>query len=83
MQRQEFHRGDRVEATRSLGFLHRVVAGSRGTVISAGTGPLEVQFDEFSMDMRFTVGPGRKPVITREVRPDEIIKVPDQRLRRV
>jgi hypothetical protein len=88
VQRQEFHRGDRVEATRSLGFLHRVVAGSRGTVISLGTGPpgplspLEVEFDEFSVDMRFPVGPGRRPAITRTVRPDEIMKVPDQRLRR-
>ena len=86
MQRQEFHRGDRVEATRSLGFLPRVVAGSRGTVLRAGgepLGPLEVEFDEFSVDMRFAVGPGRRPTITRTVRPDEIMKVPDQRLRRV
>jgi hypothetical protein len=35
-----------------------------------------VEFDEFSVDMRVTVGPGRKPTITRTVRPDEIIKVP-------
>jgi hypothetical protein len=83
MQRQEFHRGDRVEATRSLGFLPRVAAGSRGTVISAGVEPLKVEFDEFSVDMRFTGGPGRKPAITREVCPEEIIRVPDQRLRRV
>ena len=83
MQRQEFHRGDRVEATRSLGFLPRVPAGSRGTVISAGINPLKVEFDEFSVDIRVTAGPGRKPAITRAVRPDEIIKVPDQRLRRV
>ena len=81
MQRQEFHRGDRVEATRSLGFLPRVPAGSRGTVISAGINPLKVEFDEFSVDMRVMAGPGRKPAITRTVRPDEIIKVPDQRLR--
>ncbi len=80
---QEFHRGDRVEATRSLGLLPRVPRGSRGTVISAGINPLKVEFDEFSVDMRFTVGPGRRPTITRTVRPDEIIKVPDQRLRRV
>ena len=83
MQRQEFHRGDRVEATGSLGFLPRVPAGSRGTVVSAGVEPLKVEFDEFSVDMRFTVGPGRRPAITRTVRPDEIMKVPDQRLRRV
>ncbi|HEY6501157.1 MAG TPA: hypothetical protein VIZ20_17140 [Streptosporangiaceae bacterium] len=76
MQRQDFHRGDRVEATRSLGFLPRVPAGSRGTVLSAGVEPLKVEFDEFSVDMRVTVGPGRKPTITRTVRPDEIIKVP-------
>ena len=76
MQQQEIHRGDRVEATRSLGFLHRVVAGSRGTVLSAGVGPLKVEFDEFPVDMRVTAGPGRKPTITREVRPGEIIKVP-------
>jgi hypothetical protein len=76
MQRQDFHRGDRVEATRSLGFLPRVPAGSRGTVLSAGVEPLKVEFDEFSVDMRVTVGPGRKPTITRAVRPDEIIKVP-------
>ncbi|HEY2522559.1 MAG TPA: hypothetical protein VGJ19_20785 [Streptosporangiaceae bacterium] len=83
MQRQEFHRGDRVEATRSLGFLPRVPAGSRGTVTSAGIKPLQVEFDEFSVDMRVTVGPGRRRTIARTVRPDEIIKVPDQRLRRV
>jgi hypothetical protein len=82
MQRQEFHRGDRVEATRSLGFLPRVPAGSRGTVLRAGAEPLQVEFDEFSVDMRVTAGPGRRPVITRTVRPDEIIKVPDQRLQR-
>ena len=83
MQRQEFHRGDRVEATRSLGFLPRVPAGSRGTVRRAGVEPLQVEFDEFSVDMRFPVGPGRRPTITRTVRPDEIMKVPDRRLRRV
>ncbi len=33
------------------------------------------------VDMRVTAGPGRRPVITRTVRPDEIMKVPDQRLR--
>ena len=85
MQRQEFHRGDRVEATRSLGFLRRVPAGSRGTVISAGMeplGPLEVEFDEFRVDIRVTAGPGRRPAITRTVRPDEIMKVPDQRIHR-
>ena len=85
MQRQEFHRGDRVEATRSLGFLSRVPRGSRGTVLSAGIeplGPLEVEFDEFSVDMRVTAGPGRRPAITRTVRPDEIMKVPDQRIHR-
>jgi hypothetical protein len=75
VQRQEFHRGDRVEATRSLGFLRRVPVGSRGTVRSAGVEPLRVEFDEFSVDMRFTVGPGRKPTITRTVRPDEVIRV--------
>ena len=84
MQRQEFHRGDRVEATRSLGFLRRVPAGSRGTVVSAGVEPLKVEFDEFSVDMRVTVGPGRgKPAITRTVRPDEILKVPDPGLPRL
>ncbi|HYY18825.1 MAG TPA: hypothetical protein VE864_08280 [Streptosporangiaceae bacterium] len=83
MQRQEFHRGDRVEATRSLGFLPRVPAGSRGTVTEAGINPLKVEFDEFSVDMRVMTGPGRKPAITRTVRPDEIIKVPDERLRPV
>ena len=72
---QLFHRGDRVEATRSLGITPRVPAGSRGTVISAGIDPLEVEFDEFSVDMRFTVGPGRRPTITRTVRPDEVIPV--------
>jgi hypothetical protein len=78
VQRQEFHRGDRVEATRSLGFLRRVPAGSRGTVLSVGVeplGPLEVEFDEFSVDMRVVVGPGRKASIIREVRADEVIPV--------
>ena len=83
MQRQEFHRGDRVEATRSLGFLSRVPAGSRGTVLRAGAEPLQVEFDEFAVDMRVTVGPGRLPAITRTVRPDEIMKVPDQRIHRL
>jgi hypothetical protein len=81
MQRQEFHRGDRVEATRSLGFLPRVPAGSRGTVLSAGVEPLQVEFDEFRGEMRVTVRPGRRPTITRTVRPDEIMKAPDRRLR--
>ena len=52
-------------------------------MIGAGVNPLKVEFDEFSVDLRVTAGPGRKPAITRTVRPDEIIKVPDQRLRRV
>jgi hypothetical protein len=86
VQRQEFHRGDRVEATRSLGFLPRVPTGSRGTVLRVGVEPLgslEVEFDEFSVDMRVMAGPGRRSAITRTVRPDEIMKVPDQRLRRL
>ena len=75
MQQQEFRKGDRVEAVRGLGVLHRVPPGSRGTVISAGVSPLEVEFDEFSVDMRMTVGPGRRPTVTRKVRADQVIRV--------
>jgi hypothetical protein len=81
MQQQELHEGDRVEAPRGIGFMHRVPPGSRGTVIKTGVHPLEVEFDEFRVDMRMTVGPGRKPTITRKVRADQVIRVggPDGR----
>lgn len=75
MQQQEFHTGDRVEASRGIGFLPRVPPGSRGTVVRAGVSPLEVEFDEFAVDMRAMVGPGRKPSITRTVRPDQVIRI--------
>jgi hypothetical protein len=75
MQQQELHTGDRVEATRGIGVLPRVPPGSRGTVVRAGVSPLEVEFDEFTVDMRMTAGPGRKPTITRKVRPDQVIRV--------
>jgi hypothetical protein len=37
--------------------------------------PLEVEFDEFRVDIRATVGPGRKPAITRKVRPEQVIRI--------
>lgn len=78
MPEEAFTKGDRVEAIKSFGFLRRVPKGSRGTVVSAGTGkgqPLRVEFDEFSVDMVNRTTAAGPTTLVVAVRPDRIVRV--------